>query len=168
MRRKATQAQISQTKKTLSWNSTGGLLDFDTLASVKKAKPPKVPKRKFLERLSKTRNVITDKSSWSTLTASDFVYLYAVLHESVYGFTPVEVRDQMKSATFAAARVLNQQFDGSRPAMVEFMRWCWTREKRSFATRPPENDFRIGWRYQFCERVLTDYRIYLSKKGRLK
>lgn len=95
------------------------------------------------------------------------VGLFILMHTWVYEVEPIELRDR-KVMMFAssAVRRLIADFGGDIRETMEFVRWTWAREKKSFAKR--ETDFRIGWRYQFCSKALiTDYRIVVTKAARI-
>lgn len=100
------------------------------------------------------------------------VALYFQLHEHVYGVAPAELRDgqQYLGAVSAAKKLLKQEFDEDPLSMVEFLRWCWQRERRAEKWRR-KNDRetrRIGWRLQFVARnLVTDYRVALARKQKV-
>lgn len=120
----------------------------------------------FQSGVERAKQHITSRKS--DLRASEIVYVYAVLHERVYGVLPLELRSEMGRASAAVANVIKNEFGGDPAGVIEFLRWTWARERDAFARREPENTFRISWRYQFGRRLMTDYRIALSRRGRIR
>jgi hypothetical protein len=99
---------------------------------------------------------------WSGCTPTTLVGLYVYLHEGVYGVVPEELASDWLPALSAARRCLERQFAGNLGQAIAFIRWSWQREKRS-RKRNPDSDFRMGWRYQFSQRLFTDYRVAVHK-----
>src|SRR6267378_3539910 len=70
-------------------------------------------------------------------------------------------------AKFAAYRMLTNEFSGNVDSMVTFIKWCWLREQKSVTWRRnnPERDngFRIGWKYQFNGKLLSDWRMMCTR-----
>lgn len=99
---------------------------------------------------------------WSGASAVTLVGLYAHLHQGVYGVAPEELADDWLPALSSAKRCLQKDFDGDVAAARDFVRWSWQREKRS-RKRNPDSDFRMGWRYQFSRRLLTDFRVAVNQ-----
>lgn len=100
---------------------------------------------------------------------SHLVALYEWCHEQVYGVRPLELdnREVWKHATFAAAKLIKEEFRGDAKAAIEFVRWTWRREKWRESRRVDgisPSVGRIGWRLQFAHRhFVTDYRIDLAR-----
>jgi len=134
---------------------------------VGRAKKPRAPnKAKVREHL---REMLVS-GDFATATASHLVALYEWCHEQVYGARPSELDagDAWKLATFAAAKLTKDEFDGEFQRAIEFVRWTWQREKaREKARREGRNNSvgRVGWRLQFVTRhLVTDYRIDMARK----
>lgn len=90
--------------------------------------------------------------------------LFAMLHTKVYGIEPADLLEPnaMRGAVSAARRLVEQDFAGRLDVALEFVRWTWAKESRSFPGRT--SDFRIGWRWQLMSKsALMDYRVALSK-----
>ena len=107
---------------------------------------------------------------FASLRPLHFVSLWARCHESAYGAAPVELAgDVWLAAASAAAKLQRDEFGDDPAAMVEFLRWVWSREKfREKKARHDGDDrvSRIGWRLLFAQRyLLTDYRIHLSRRA---
>lgn len=105
-----------------------------------------------------------DYSNTSPLAA---VGMFIIMHTYVYSVEPAELRDRnaLMGASSAARRILSHDFGGQMEYLCDFVRWTWAREKKHFANRT--NDFRIGWRYQFCSlSLLTDYKIAISRQAK--
>lgn len=107
-------------------------------------------------------------NDFTKATPTVLVALYEWLHEQVYGARPVEIarRAVWKTVAFAAGKLVKNEFRDDVGAVVDFMRWCWDRERTRMARQQPERRMgRIGWRLQFVTgHLLTDYRI--SKASR--
>lgn len=103
-----------------------------------------------------------EKQDWATAKPVHFLALYSYLHTEVYGVEPVIGASERSQATLAAWRALTNEFAGDRDAMADFMRACWRKERAREAARRSgriQSDFRIGWRFQFGGKMITDYRI---------
>lgn len=104
---------------------------------------------------------------WGDAEPRHLVGLYAVLHESVYGVAPEELAGDAFPGATSAARKLAAELGGAE-AVVEFLRWTWSRERGREKKREPGEGFRIGWRLMFCARTLvTDWKIDLVRAGRV-
>jgi hypothetical protein len=107
---------------------------------------------------------------WEGTTCGHLLALYAVLHERVYGVaaSELEVTKERTIARQAAARMLRAEFADDVAQMVVFMRWCWSRESAYEKRRRASGqvtDFRVGWRYQFNGKLLTDWRRAALQAG---
>lgn len=90
------------------------------------------------------------------------VALYALLHRAVYGVEPAELRAaEWTLAVMAVRRLVDREFDGSVPKLVELLRWTWRREIRAHARANGSERRRIGWRLQFSPSLVTDYRVHM-------
>lgn len=93
--------------------------------------------------------------------------MFILMHLAVYKVEPEDLLEPnaMNGASSAVRRLIEQEFGGHIEYVFEFVRWTWARERKQFATRPPDNTFRISWRYQFCSKnLLTDYKVALSRQ----
>lgn len=106
------------------------------------------------DRFTKSR-----EGDWSELEPSTLLGLYAYCHEKVYGVLPEELADDWYPAVSTVTKFMKKQEGLNFPA---FIRWCWQRERRS-RTKNPDSDFRIGWRYQFSQKMVTDYKVATGK-----
>lgn len=108
------------------------------------------------------RAMVTAKAFEGT-SAVHLVALYEYCHELVYGEPPLELENNevWKLATFAAARLVKKHFDGDTDAAMEFVRWTWQRERsrKAYRERKGIASTRLGWRLQFRDDMVTDYRI---------
>jgi hypothetical protein len=108
---------------------------------------------------------------YSKATATHLVALYEWCHEQIYGVRPAELstRAAWKQVSFAASKLMKEQFKGDAVAVIDFIRWTWRREKgREDARRAGRNAHigRVGWRLQFAMRYLvTDYRVETVRSG---
>lgn len=107
------------------------------------------------------------EGDWEKAGPLHFVALYAVLHKRIYGIEPAElnVSKERQYAMYAAGRMYSNEFNTDASAMVQFMKWCWVKEQSSLKWRRanPERDngFRIGWKYQFNGKLLSDWRMQM-------
>jgi hypothetical protein len=124
-------------------------------------RPKTLPNKSFQRGVEAAKIAIADGRR--DLKASELVYVYAVLHEKAYSTLPMELRQDMGRASAMCSNCLRHTFGGSSEAMLDFFRWVWAREIASYKKRPPENTFRISWRYQFSQGLITDYRTFLLK-----
>ncbi len=97
------------------------------------------------------------------------VALYIVCHEKVYGVRPAEITSIVFPQAASLARKLHfDEFKGDVHAVVQYVRWAWTREIKKERWRRenmPESTTRIGWRIQFTSSyLLTDYRIAQARE----
>lgn len=95
------------------------------------------------------------------------VGMFIIMHTYVYSVEPAELRDRnvLLGASSAARRILSFEFGGQLEYLCDFVRWTWAREKKLFAVRT--HDFRVSWRYQFCNKgLLTDYKIAISRQAK--
>lgn len=140
------------------------VLDFAATAPASRKPRRSVSRSRFDSSLLRAKELI-EKGDWEKFRPKDLVALYAILHERVYGVLPLEVLPHYKDALLAAGSLVKREFKGSTPATIDFIQWTWKRA----AARAGNSDFRIGWRYQFrSAALLTDYRVYLSRKGKIR
>ena len=167
MRKPLTPAQ--QRLRDASFDTAGqSFEDFMGAAPAKKKRPTTIGRKAFDQHLSKTSELV-NAQQWDKFTATNLVALYAILHNRVYTVLPLELLRDWRLVQLAAGGMVKREFDGDFTKAVKFLRWVWFRENRSYKRRSEDNDFRIGWRYLFkSPKLLTDYRISLSRQGRIK
>lgn len=107
---------------------------------------------------------------WEGADGRVMLGLYAWCHRSVYGVAPVELEStaEFRVASRAALRVLHDRFDDDPAACAIFIRWSWKREKEraEWARANKRDRNRMGWRLQFSDRQVTDFRVARqSKRG---
>ena len=142
-------------------------------------KKPKVRRRpsvsmSIVEGYINVAKLLASSGDWDAANPSKvpelMVALYIVCHEKAYGVRPIEITSLVFPVAVSMARkLLQSQFSdkmheyGDTHAMVEFIRWVWTREiarEKWRRVNRPESDTRISWKVQFTESYLiTDYRI---------
>lgn len=107
--------------------------------------------------------VCAKTGDWGEANARTILGLYAYCHRSVYGVAPAELENigEFKIASRAALRVLHDRFDDDAAACAIFVRWSWKREKErsDWATKNNRDRNRMGWRLQFSDRQVTDFRV---------
>lgn len=105
-------------------------------------------------------------NDWTTAKGRHFVALYAWLHSEIYGADADDLLDgkSMLAASSAAEKMLRVDFEGQGARFVEFIAWCWKREK---VAMKKGGGRRLSWRLQFALRhLLVDYRVDLMRQGR--
>lgn len=99
---------------------------------------------------------------WDGVTGAILVGLYAMLHVRVYHVRPEElaVQTEFRRAASAAKKVLSTHFREDGDAMVEFVKWAWSREKKraEWARQKQQQRGRMQWRFMFSASMVTDYR----------
>lgn len=108
---------------------------------------------------------------WDGADARTILGLYAWCHRSVYGVVPAELEavGEFRIASRAALRVLHERFDDDAARCAIFVRWSWKREKEraEWAKRERKDRNRMGWRLQFSDRQVTDFRVAeTARRGR--
>lgn len=110
---------------------------------------------------------------WSESTPLDYVALFAVLHESVYGVAPGGFGPpERHRACGLAAVLLKRDFAGDVAGLVEFMRWAWARERKREAERRAKGvtaGWNINFRLMFGGVLVNDYIVERERaKARAK
>jgi hypothetical protein len=126
-----------------------------------------LPKRKephrSIDEVRADAERMREAGDWSGATPRHLVALYETLYRVVYGYRPTELSSAKgwTGPSAAATRLVAQQFGGSMQATIEFMRWAWQREeKREKWRRENRRDGgRLGWRLQFGDSLVDEYRI---------
>jgi hypothetical protein len=109
-------------------------------------------------------------SNWSNAKACHVVALYKWCHTKVYGVEAAELTNgfEYMQACAGAARLIKKEFSENTTACIAFVRWTFQREAWKEKKRREEGDesrgFRVGWKYQFGARLLTDYRIDCARR----
>src|SRR5208282_5697737 len=99
---------------------------------------------------------------WSSATPRDFVALYAMLHNRVYGVEPEELTSSARLyAASLARKLLDRSFGGDPWEFADFIRWVWIREesREKWRQQNSVSGGRIHWRLQFNGALVTDWRI---------
>ena len=106
---------------------------------------------------------------WDDADAGALLGLYAWCHRSVYGVTPVELEGvaEYRAAKRAVVRVLHDRFADKPKAVALFIKWSWKREKdrAAWAAANQKDRNRMGWRLQFSDRQVTDFRVAMSARS---
>lgn len=124
---------------------------------------PRAKRRPSPTRVREEVIAMLGSGDFSKARPMHLVALYEWLHLQVYGVraAELEVASTWHAASFAASRLVEQQFRGDVEAAIEFVRWTWTRERERAKTRKEgQQVFRVGWRLQFVTGyILTDFRM---------
>ncbi len=106
--------------------------------------------------------VMIGSTDWTDARPVDFVALYVWFHERVYKVAPLMSSQERHLAALMVGRVLNSEFSSNNADMAVFMRWVWKREWERMRWLKEQNRPQgrvIGWRLQWCNSMLTDYRV---------
>lgn len=135
--------------------------DMGTKRPKRKASATSLLKTSLIE-----AEIFRTTNDWSTAKGRHFVALYAWLHAEIYGAEAQDLLDgkSMLAASSAADKMLRVDFEGQAARFVEFIAWCWKREKVAMKKGVGR---RLSWRLQFALRhLLVDYRVDLMRQGR--
>lgn len=132
-----------------------------------KTKGPRKPNPTFRVRVRAEANEILRAGRWHLAGSEHFVELYGMLHARVYSVEAAELdTGEWTLANMAARRMLAKMFDGDRPKMAGYLKWVWEIQARDEAKRRAgsrDDDFRVTWRYQFSEKLWTQWRIAVER-----
>ena len=147
---------------------TQAALDLETsIAAMGKPKKRKASAKASLASAMAEAEVFRIAGDWKTASGRHFVALFAWLHLMIYETEAIDLLDgkSMLAATSAADKMFRVDFNGEAKRMVEFISWCWARERD--AVKKKKNGRRLNWRLQFALRhLLVDYRVELMRAGR--
>ncbi len=140
--------------------------------AARKARPPKSTRRftasaSRIEAARREMSGIAARQAWEEARPEHLVALFCWLHEEVYGVEPAEMRPaQWEFAAKGAQEMVRRHFAGDPAACVEFMRWVWKQEhEREQWRRDNRRDGRrVGWRLQFGDYLVTDWRVWKSRR----
>lgn len=111
-----------------------------------------------------------ESGEWEDATGRSLVGLYAMCHRMIYGVVPAELEDKvtMRIASKMARAQLHKHFDDDVDQAVEFIKWAWEREKsrENHAMATGRDRSRMGYRWQFSDSIVTDYRVELERRTR--
>lgn len=144
---------------------TGAAADFldDPVASQRLPGMKRAAPLKDIEVAVREAERRARSGEWGDADARTLVGFYAWCHRSVYTVLPVELEGvgEFRIAARAALRVLHDRFDDDAARAAHFIKWSWKREKeRADWCRANKRDRnRMGWRLQFSDRQVTDYRV---------
>lgn len=136
------------------------------IAAMPKTKKRKPSAQRTLDNALVEMEVYKETGDWSTAKPMHYVALYAWLHTSIYETEPLDLLEgkSLLAASSAAKKMLDVDFDNEGKRFVEFIAWCWRRER--IATKKGSGR-RLSWRLQFASRhLLVDYRVDLMRAGR--
>lgn len=102
-------------------------------------------------------------SAWSDAEPREIVGLYSLLHSRVYGVHPAELDGPDYLGAVSAARRVIKEIGGA--AAFELVRWKWNQIEFRMQ-KGSDNGFRLGWRIQFSQATLVDFRVHVA--GRKK
>lgn len=149
----------------LKYPSAADRLDAEIAAMPKSKKRTASPQR-TLDKALVEMELYKSTGDWSTAKPMHYVALYAWLHESIYETAPVDLFEgkSLLAASSAARKMLDVDFGNEGKRFVEFIAWCWRRER---VAMKKGSGRRLSWRLQFASRhLLVDYRVDLMRAGR--
>lgn len=100
---------------------------------------------------------------WTGAQGIHLAALYGWCHRQTYGVEDAEVViGDLTPIAQAADRMVKQL--GGPNEVVDYMRWCWNRERRAIEWRRQSGreSRRLGWRLLFGPCLLTDYRAAVA------
>ncbi len=108
--------------------------------------------------------------TWEEATGRTFVGLYALCHRIVYGEVPLELFEKREFSVAArmATKALHEWFEDDPTLLVEFIKFCWEREKRrdAWAIREGKDRTRMRARFQFSATMVQDWRVDRTRNRR--
>lgn len=123
-----------------------------------------------LARLIANAKIRSRTGDWEDAKPRDFVGLFALCHEIVYGIEPIELatKTELMKATRVAKKCLSNFFDDDAEEFVEFIKWVWKRQegKEAWALREGKNLSRLNVFAQFSPQKVSDYRIEIVRSQR--
>lgn len=96
-------------------------------------------------------------ADWEGATIDNVVALYEIVHHEIYGIYPDDHVVARQKAT-----ALLEEHVPDVDTLIELMRWALTKAKRDARAG---KDFRMGAGLLFSLKTLTDYKLYLARKG---
>lgn len=104
----------------------------------------------------------TETGQWDGARPGEFVALYALLYEMVYGTAPTHLTPAVRFAAVCAAHTaLRRDHDGDPVRMALYLRWVWTREAERHAWRLSKQiePRPLGWRLVFGPVFVAEWRV---------
>ncbi len=120
-----------------------------------------ISNKAFARYIEETKQLLKD-GNWADSHPGHYVALYFLLHEAVYGVSPIDLTSKdRKKAFFLASRLLKLEFADDKLEMVGHMKWAWSREEQREKWRRSNGraGSRITWYRMFNGSLLTEYRI---------
>ncbi len=108
-----------------------------------------------------------DEDDWTRCAARHIVALYDLMHLKIYGIEVTMSSTERHRAVLRAGGFVRQNFSGSYPKMVEFLRWLWTEEMRYqkwCVEHRGEQGRRMTVGLMLSGTKITDYRHALARK----
>lgn len=165
--------KIRRKKKRATESDQQALADF---LDAPKSKPRGKPRtsaqkgRDTLARLIANAKIRSRDGEWDDAKPRDFVGLFALCHQIVYGIEPIELatKTELMKATRVAKKCLSNFFDDDPHELVEFIKWVWKRQegKEAWALREGKNLSRLNVFAQFSPQKVSDYRIEIVRSQR--
>lgn len=125
-----------------------------------------------IKRTSEEVERFIDRGDWQPASPYHLVALYMICHEETYGVPATELKGQeFGLCAHVAKAFIIRNFNGSIPDTIPFIRWAWAREagkEKWRAEKGITDGRRFGWKLQFSDALLTDYRIHLRREEEKK
>lgn len=125
------------------------------------------PIRVTLQRAMQEAQRRTGEGDWSDLRPQTFVQLWAWCHQQVYGVLPSISAAEWEIACKRVGQFVKLELDGRAEVMLDYMRWLWAREKdaEEWRRRNKRDGGVLGWQRVCSTKLLTEYRISLSRRA---
>lgn len=119
------------------------------------------------ERALREARAMMQTAVWAGANARHYAAAYELLHARVYGVAPAEMNPAGRMrATWLAAKMLRDHFDGDVMEMASFVRWAWAREveRERWRRENGREGARITVGFMFGGALVTDYRVAMARK----
>jgi len=108
-----------------------------------------------------------DEDAFEQVEPRIFVGIHAYFYEQILGVFPDDLAKDYPKAVGAARRMLRDDFRGSSPRMLSFVKWAWRRERERERRRSSDGQgARLTWQRLFGPYVLQDWRVDQARVGK--
>jgi len=122
-----------------------------------------------IKRVSEEIHKFIEVGDWKPASPYHLIALVAFCHESVYGIADSELQNPQRFglAGHVCKTFVEREFNNDITQAVVFIKWSWDRERKreSWRVQNGKAGFRLGWRLQFSDSLLTDYRLDQRRRG---
>lgn len=154
-------------EKSKAVEAGGDQIAFLDVLNKGKLKKREAKKKSAIELTIEDAERRSKSGDWGGATGKTFVGLFALCHRIEHRFVPLELseRTTMTFAAKLAASCLHTHFNDDPSEMVDFVVWCWERERglENWALQNGRNRDAINVRSLFSASMVTKYRIDQSR-----